>query len=254
MSKQERKERLRKWQAAERTELVDAMLLTPEQLVRLLNHLDEKLTSCDHTTMVTARFLAVEELEQGPVLAWLASHGGYCDCEVAFNLEDLASSFDEQPVPSRPKPRKKGPPRSLNTSAGWDLTALPKPWRVANLHALDEPLRLQLGKKAGCTVAVVESAMPPGDRASLDYWSRLWYSRTDLPEKSTLQVAHEILAIPGHLHSTLVSTPSWTPAYCWIVPDAQTWHLEMRSELSRLQGDLPQVSRLISELAKKKDG
>ena len=44
-------------------------------------------TGCDHTLRHTIAFLQ-HDLPQEPVIAWLAEHGGYCDCEVIANVED----------------------------------------------------------------------------------------------------------------------------------------------------------------------
>jgi len=215
----------------------------------LLDHLDANLKSCDHTTKLTEIFLHVEMLDKDTVLPWLTDQGGYCDCEVLYNLEDLADSFRESPLPPKRKAKSKRAPRDLTTITGWNFKALPQPWRVANLYSADEPLRLQMGKKGGCTLMVVESRMPVGDPMSYDYWSSLWYARTELPEKTPIRVTHGALDVPAHLHSTLVRTSDWTPVYCWIVPANQDWYLEIRTELGRHQGDLPQVAKLVTELA-----
>ncbi|MFU7561637.1 DUF2695 domain-containing protein [Stieleria sp. JC731] len=107
LSKKQRKARLQKWQAAERTDLVASMPLSPQQLNLLLDYLDANLKSCDHSTKLTRCFLQVEKLDKDGVLPWLADHGGCCDCEVLYNLEDLAESFRERPIPPKPKPKTK---------------------------------------------------------------------------------------------------------------------------------------------------
>jgi hypothetical protein len=222
--------------------------MTLQQLNDLLDYLDANLESCDPTTKLTNTFLRGQGLDEGSVLPWLADHGGYCDCEVLSNCYDFAESFRAQTMPPIPRPRKKRSPRDLTSATVWDLTRLPRPWRIANLFASDEPLRIQMGKKAGCTITVLESAMPPGDQTSDDYWSQLWYERTELPERSPIHVVHTAIDLPGHLRSTLVQTPRWTSVYCWIVPVANTWFLEVRTESNRLQGDLQQISKLVTQL------
>jgi hypothetical protein len=251
LSKQERKARVKKWQAAERTELVASMPMTPQQLNALVDYLDANLKSCDHTTKLTAIFLHVEKLDKNRVLPWLAEQGGYCDCEVIYNLGDLAESFRERRIPPKPRPRQKRAPRDLRTATGWDLATLPKPWRIANLYAPGEPLQLQMGKKGGCTIRIVESPLPPGNRTSDGYWSGLWHTRTELPKKSPIRVSYGTLDLPDYLRSTLVQTSAWIPVYCWIVPDEEEWYLEVRTEMNRQQGDLPQVARLVTQLATK---
>ena len=249
LSKEERKARIQQWQSAERAELVASMPLLPEQLNSLLDYLDANLKSCDHTTKLTDIFLHVEKLDKHRVLPWLADHGGYCDCEILYNLEDLAESFREQPIPAKPKPKTKRAARDLTTLTGWDFVGLPQPWRIGNLYAGNEPLKLQMGKKGGCTITVVESPMPPGDKMCDDYWSALWYARTELPAKSLIQVMRAALDLPDNLQSTLVHTSGWIPVYCWVVPKNQQWYLEIRTELNRQNGDFPQVAKLVTRLA-----
>jgi hypothetical protein len=251
MDKQQRKAAVKQWKHAERAELVAGMPLSPEQLHQLLDYLDANLETCDHTTKLTAIFLHVEQLEKDKVLSWLGEHGGYCDCEVLANLADLDDSLQAPPSVPQIVPRQKQnrTPRSLDTVTGWNLASLPTPWRVANLYTPNESVRLGLGKKDGCTITIVESPMPSGDQSSDEYWSRLWYARTKLPPRGTLQVTHGALALPEGFEATLVRSPSWIPVYCWVVPTAKSWHLEIRTELNRCAGDLPQISSLISCLA-----
>ncbi len=247
-SKEERKARVKQWQDAERTELVASMPLSAQQLNSLLDYLDANLKSCDHTTKLTDIFLHVEKLDKDLVLPWLADHGGYCDCEVLCNLDDLANSFRQRPTPSKPKPKTKRAARDLTSVTGWNLNALPQPWRIANMHSADEPLKIQMGKKGGCTITLVESPMPPGDPMSDDYWSALWYARTELPMKWPIRITRAALDLPNNLQSTLVQSSGWIPVYCWIVPENQGWYLEIRTELNRQKGDLPQVADLVSQL------
>lgn len=182
LTKEERKARVRQWQAAERTELVASMPLSPVQLNLPLDYLDANLKSCDQTTKLTDIFLHVEKLAKDRELPWLAEQGGYCDCEVLYNLDDLAESFGGRPIPPKPKQKSNRDARDLSTITGWDFGALSRPWRIANVYAADEPLKLEMGKKAGCTITVAESHMVPADQASDDHWSALWYARTELPQ------------------------------------------------------------------------
>ncbi len=251
MDKEHRKAALKQWKHAERAELVAGMPLSPEQLHRLLDYLDANLKACDHTTKLTTIFLHSEQLEKGTVLSWLGGHGGYCDCEVLANLTDLDDSLHApRPVPRIiPRQKQNRTPRSLDTVTGWNLANLPAPWRIANLYAAVEPVRLGLGKKDGCTITIVEAPMPPGDQSSDEYWSHLWYARTELPPRGAIQVTHGGLALPEGYGATLVRTPSWIPVYCWVIPAVKSWHLEIRTELDRCAGDLSQMASLISCLA-----
>jgi hypothetical protein len=251
MDKPQRKAALKGWKQSEEAALLAAMPLSPEQLHRLLDHLDAHLTACDHTTQLTAKFLQAEQLDGRLVLAWLGEQGGYCDCEVLANLADLDEPL-QAPATVPQRERKPQPPRvarSLANAAGWNLSLLAAPWRVANLYAPAEPLRLELGKKGGCTLTIVESPLPARDQASDDYWAELWHARTELQLRGDLQVNREVLELPAGLNSTLVRSPGWTPVYCWITPDAGGWYVEVCTELGRVEGDLVLVGTFISQRA-----
>lgn len=253
MDKQQRKTAIKGWKHAELTSLIEGMPLAPEQLRRLLDYLGASLKVCDHTTKLTAIFLHVEKLEKDKVLSWLVEHGGFCDCEVLANLADLDDSLHRQPPAPRIVPQKQRTrdPRSLETVTGWNLAKLTAGWRVANLYAPTEPVRLELGKKGGCAIEIMEAPLPAGDQATDEYWSRLWYDLTELPLRGALQVTRQAIALPAGYRSTLIRASNWTPVYCWIVPDAGLWYLRIRTESNRYAGDLPQIAALVSGLASK---
>jgi Protein of unknown function (DUF2695) len=251
MDKHERKALLKRWKHAEQAERIAGMPITPVQLHQLLDYLDNNLGSCDHTTRLTATYLAKENWDGAKVLKWLAEQGGYCDCEVLANvvgLDDSPQNQSQRPTGERASKQNRVA-RDLQTPTGWNLSNLPVPWRVSNLYAPSEPIQLTLGKKDGCAITIVKSTLSRGDQAIDEYWSRLWYARTKLPARGELQVTRGALELPDGFQSTLVRSPSWTPVYCWIVPLFGRWHLEVRSELNRYAGDLRQISALITRLA-----
>ena len=52
------------------------------------DHIGEK--GCDHTLRLTQRFLSKNGIENTEaVIKWLNDNGGYCDCEVLYNVEGL---------------------------------------------------------------------------------------------------------------------------------------------------------------------
>lgn len=248
LSKEERKRRLREVKQAEQDAFADSMPMSSSAFLGLLDWLDVEIEACDHTTKLTEQYLREQDLDAKVVLAWLAQYGGYCDCEVFNNLYDLSEQFRPEPTPPTPSKRRSKKPRSLQVAAGWDLEALPKPWRLANLYNEEGPLTIQLGKREGCAIAVIESPLPDGDQAADGYWRQLWYERTELPERQPPVVTRDVLEIPESFRSVLVATTSWLPVYCWAVPRRGTWYLEVRSELQRQGGDLPQVAKLITLL------
>jgi len=58
----------------------------------LFDYLDTKMgvEGCDHTLRLTNHFLAETSVNNTPaVREWMADKGGYCDCEVLANVEEL---------------------------------------------------------------------------------------------------------------------------------------------------------------------
>jgi hypothetical protein len=87
--KRRRKELLQQARVRQREQSRAGMPLSRGQLAGLIDHLDEALADgCDHTLRRTRAYLAAHALDEETVVAWLAEHGGYCDCEVLANVED----------------------------------------------------------------------------------------------------------------------------------------------------------------------
>ncbi len=74
-------------------------LPTPREIfTRLFDFLDQKLgkNDCDDTLNLTNQFLnenQVKNIEE--IKNWLRENGGYCDCEVLNNVEEI---FDEDAI------------------------------------------------------------------------------------------------------------------------------------------------------------
>jgi hypothetical protein len=48
----------------------------------------EDAPACDHTLRETVEFLRQRGLDVERVVSWLQEHGGFCDCEVLYNVEE----------------------------------------------------------------------------------------------------------------------------------------------------------------------
>ena len=63
-----------------------------EIFIKLFDYLDKKLSEkeCDNTNKITKEYLEkIGHNNIENVLKWLAENGGYCDCEVLANIEEL---------------------------------------------------------------------------------------------------------------------------------------------------------------------
>lgn len=63
--------------------------LPKETLWALFDYLNDALADgCDHSLRLTTQFLASNNVAPESVIPWLGAHGGFCDCEVLFNVEE----------------------------------------------------------------------------------------------------------------------------------------------------------------------
>ena len=88
-SKDEKRKLLREWKAQEREDAEKMLPTAKEVLLKLFDHLDQKLTreGCDHTLRFTLAWAAGEGLDGDRIAAWTREYGGFCDCEVLANVE-----------------------------------------------------------------------------------------------------------------------------------------------------------------------
>jgi len=79
----------------------EKMCLPPDQLRELRGHLDATISElgipCDHTLTRTTEWAKREGLEVERVLASMREFGGFCDCEVLFNVTPDKFGWTEQP-------------------------------------------------------------------------------------------------------------------------------------------------------------
>jgi hypothetical protein len=68
-----------------------AFPLPPNDLRAMFGTLDSQLVhmACDHTRRLTRKWLEEHGHDIAPVFAWLDANGGYCDCEVLLNAEQV---------------------------------------------------------------------------------------------------------------------------------------------------------------------
>lgn len=90
MARQSRKEQLKAWKRQQAVAAFEALPLPPSALRQLFVDLGSALDheGCNHTRKLTLRWLRSRALPEVPVLEWLDSNGGYCDCEVLLNAEE----------------------------------------------------------------------------------------------------------------------------------------------------------------------
>lgn len=88
--KQRRKELAQQAKAVESTSLLASLPVSLKQLEALFDYLDNKLSEegCNDTLQHTEHFAAEAQVPYEALKDWLATQGGYCDCEVLANVEE----------------------------------------------------------------------------------------------------------------------------------------------------------------------
>lgn len=77
------------WREQQRQKLLASIPMPHADLKELFDFLDRPdAPACDHSLRETLDFLARKNLSAERVVPWLREHGGYCDCEVIFNVEN----------------------------------------------------------------------------------------------------------------------------------------------------------------------
>lgn len=90
------RKRLAKEYAEQQKKEFYASLPMPDTVFKkLFAYLDMQLgkNGCDGTLSLTEKFLQKNGLDAGAVTEWLCDHGGGCDCEVLFNVEELFHEY-----------------------------------------------------------------------------------------------------------------------------------------------------------------
>ncbi len=71
-------------------EAIAAMPISFHDLKDLFDYLDIQLeeSGCNHSPKITIGFLESRQLKTEIILNWLQKQGGYCDCEILWNVEE----------------------------------------------------------------------------------------------------------------------------------------------------------------------
>lgn len=95
---EKRKQIKRELRDKARLEFEQSLPISRDDFQNLFDFLDEKLSDeeCDDKLTLTFEFLEKKEIKNiEEVESWLRDNGGYCDCEVLYNIEE---KFDEDSI------------------------------------------------------------------------------------------------------------------------------------------------------------
>ncbi|WP_121967179.1 DUF2695 domain-containing protein [Myroides sp. N17-2] len=91
LEKERKKELKQEWQQEQKLIFENSLPMSRVYFTQLFDDLDNYLEKCgcNHTnekTMEILKSMDVKNIEE--VLLWLREYGGYCDCEVLWNVEE----------------------------------------------------------------------------------------------------------------------------------------------------------------------
>ena len=89
MDADRKRELKREFKGGQRADTGQAMVVAEAQLNDLLDYLDDHVSrnGCDHSLRLTQAWAAEHSVDSPALIASLAHFGGYCDCEVAANVD-----------------------------------------------------------------------------------------------------------------------------------------------------------------------
>ena len=89
MDKDQKKKLKAQFKRNEQDALKSSIPMEIGELKELLSFLNrEDAPPCDHTLKESIEFLKSRDLVPEKIVPWLQEHGGFCDCEVIFNVYD----------------------------------------------------------------------------------------------------------------------------------------------------------------------
>jgi malonyl CoA-acyl carrier protein transacylase len=75
----------------EKENILNSLPISVDKINELFDYLDEQLGEydCDDTLNLTVNFIEENSLPKDSLISWLNENGGYCDCEVIANIEEI---------------------------------------------------------------------------------------------------------------------------------------------------------------------
>jgi hypothetical protein len=250
MDKKNRKEILDRLNKEKLIEFRQNLPIDEVLFPKLFDFLDTELekNGCNHSPFITKSFLQKNSISNIiEVTEWLAKNGGYCDCEILANVEDLFEYLNPPKIKTIPEQNThKRKISSLKTDFNFCIEKIPSPWNLIEITSTDNKEYLfQIGKSNNCTVNL------QSDFSSLQHddaiWIKLWVNETKL-NYNLANLCTERFEI-GNYSAIIVKTKDWAPVKIWCTKkDDPQWFLKMNTELNRYKGDLKEFEKLLNSI------
>lgn len=91
MNKTEQKKLKQEYKAQQEKLFLESLPMEEELFLELFNYLDGKgeTEGCENDFRLTKAFLKDKNVDIEKVIQFLEDNGGFCDCEVLYNVEEL---------------------------------------------------------------------------------------------------------------------------------------------------------------------
>jgi hypothetical protein len=251
MEKSERKKIFNEIKDKELKEFRKLLPIEEYLFPKLFDYVDQKLSDnqCNNDFTFTSEFCKNNNINIENLQNWFVNQSQCCDCEI-LNLED---SFEYL------LPRKKieiNKPKLiiqklniLKTDSGFEINKIPIPWILKESVSNNvKKYTFQFGKGTNLLVNIEESSILKNIDDE-NYWKTSWLNETELNE----DFENIIVEYPNfeNYKSILVKTKNWTPVFIYLKHNINDgWFLKVKTELSRLKGDLKEIEKLITNIGK----
>ena len=251
MDKIKRKELKRQITQQEFIQFRNSLPMDEELFPKLFDYLDDELgkKGCHHTAILTQAFLDTNKISnQTHVFEWLAKNGGFCDCEILSNVEDLFKYLEKPISQSTAKIQmKKQKLSSLKTDFGLSIPKIPAPWVLTETILDDKPIyTFQIGKGTDCIVTL-EISFPTEQLANDAYWLDLWTQITKLSNHAEDLVVERFEL---DMYSCIVvKSKHWVPVFYWAMShQMDKCSFMMKTGSSRHKGDFKELITLLNSV------
>jgi len=255
--KQQRKE-VQKVFAQEKLDNFRASLPMEEKcFLALFYYLEKALqrVPCDHTLRYTTLFLTENKVsDPEKVVDWLTSNGGYCDCEVLYNVEEqfdyLENTSYEAPLKLNKLEKnileKKKKIKEFPSEFDFPFSSAPAPWKLSQKEVQGkQEYLLQLGKGFNACIVMLRLDFPKEKLTEEGYFLSQWKTFTEI--KSPKGLEQEILEVEAYQY-IVVKSKEYTPVIIFVLPkENKRGYLVVQTELSRYRNDLKEIERLLKE-------
>ncbi|WDF59616.1 DUF2695 domain-containing protein [Flavobacterium sp. KACC 22758] len=248
MDKKKRKEISDRLRKEKLIEFRQSLPIDENLFPKLFDFLEDGLekNGCNHNSLITEKFLQKNGITNATeVICWLAENGGYCDCEILANVEDL---FDYLNPPKINLISKNTIHRQkihrLKTDFDFCIEKVPSPWNLIKITSTSgKEYQFQIGKSNNCTVSL-QSNFSSFQHDNDEKWKNLWINETKL-NYNLEDLTIERIQL-GNYSAIVAKTKNWTPVKIWCTNKVNTkWFLKMNTELSRYKGDIKEFGETI---------